>query len=74
MGKKETRRGKVAGGRGPVKRAAGATAAGTKKVARLVGAAIVSGIIYDAAKSTASRAVQPKKGNRLRRTLRASRK
>jgi hypothetical protein len=64
MGKEETRRGKVPGGKGRVKRAAGATAAGTKKVGRLVGAAIVSGIIYDAAKSTASRAVQPQKRNR----------
>ena len=65
---------KVTRKRRPVRRAAGATAAGTKKAARLVGAAIVSGIIYDAAKSTASRAVQPKKENRLRRTLRVSRK
>ena len=57
--------------KGPVRRAAGATAVGTKKVARLVGAAIVSGIIYDAAKSAASRAAQPRSKNRLGRTLRS---
>jgi hypothetical protein len=57
--------------KGPVRRAAGATAAGTKKVARLVGAAIVSGIIYDAAKSAASRAAQPKSRSRLGRTRRS---
>jgi hypothetical protein len=52
--------------RGRVRRAAGATASGTKKVGRLVGAAIISGMIYDAAKGTASRATQPKKKGRLR--------
>jgi hypothetical protein len=60
--------------KGPVKRAAGATAAGTKKAARLVGGAIVSGIIYDAAKSTASRAAQPRTRSRWGRALRSRRK
>jgi hypothetical protein len=74
MTKKERRMGTATRRKGPVKRAAGATATGTRKAARLVGAAIVSGIIYDAAKATASRAAQPKSKNRLRRSLRSGRK
>jgi hypothetical protein len=61
---------KVHDRRGPVRRAAAASATGTKKAGRLVGAAIVSGIIYDAAKSTATKAAQPKKRRGLRRSRR----